>query len=518
MPTLTSTPRDTLDSLEPPSSPLSSGYASKHDNPEALFGPDGLLRLSALQADIDGARGLFGPGAGRGGGPAPPLLTKDKAPPEAVGDATGGRHPEHRAASVAAAARARNSTAGLLSPQYILVTGGTSGIGLATAAALSSAVPGAQVLLGCRNQTLCANVSLGTRLACLPPVDLSIAPGAAAEKVVEALSAAVQFGGRGACLRSVVMNAATLPQWEKKRDRPLSRALRAGVLAHQALLNLLLPSREDAPTRSDLAEGSEAAGEAMSLTARSAPSRLWCADGASAVMVASGASRLATRSGVARLLAGKAYAQRAGAALDALGRSEAAHPLAEAPASLADYFGHGTDGEVYASSKLMQALVAREADRRSHRPPAPDRLDQRPPPVRVLAVAPTRTARTALSAEFVTWAQAAGVLQPSDVASAEEAAAPIVAAVRAPASAHSAWDRLLPEWARSECDAMAAWELATNLLKAHTKRSADAELEVPARASDGEAAAAVGCASPEDLRFWPHTAPSGRVPGAASAL
>jgi hypothetical protein len=370
---------------------------------------------------------------------------------------------------------------------------------------LSSAIPGAQLLLGSRNQTLCADVASGTRLACLPPVDLSLDPGAAAGKLVEALSAAVELGGRGACLRSVVMSAATLSTWEKRLDRPISRALRAGVLAHLALLNLLLPSREDAPTGADSPTADLASAETIG---RNSPSRLWCAEGASAVMVASAASRLATPSGVAQLLAGKACSQRAATAADSLLGKASARPPAHVPASLADYFGHGTEGEAYASTKLMQALVAREAERRFKLPAGSDRPGRRAPPVRVLAVAPTRMARTALSGDFLAWAEAAGLLQPSDVVSAEEAAAPIVAAVVDPASTQTVWGKLLPEWARSECDAMAAWQRAAGLLKEKTKRPAGtgAEGEVAAQAPDAEAAAAVGCASPEVMRFWPHSA------------
>jgi hypothetical protein len=280
-------------------------------------------------------------------------------------------------------------------------------------------------------------------------------------------------------------------------------------------------------------------------------------------MVASGAARLATRSGVARFLSGKPYDQLTGA--DAQNGTAAQRSPAARPPVLSDYFGHGTEGEAYASTKLMQALVAREADRRanypesshtafnhpdqpaaleqlagtdkplvldqpiapdrplasnhplaSNQPAAPDR--GRASPVRVLAVTPTTTARTALSRGFVAWAQAAGVLRASDVGSVEEAATAIVATVKDPAGKQPIWGRLLPEWALSECDAMAAWERSARLLLKQRRDKTDsrsAQREAVAEALEAAAAAAVGCASPEDLRFWPHPAPAG-LPGTSA--
>ena len=145
------------------------GYASRHDSPEALYGSEALGRLRSLQSEIDGASEVFGPGAG-----LEPLERVGGLPPEVP---------------------SRGETAHGM--QYVLVTGGTGAIGLATARALAEALPGAQVLLASQNASHCELVSRGTPLACLAPLDLANAPEAAARALGAALSAALQLGVGG---------------------------------------------------------------------------------------------------------------------------------------------------------------------------------------------------------------------------------------------------------------------------------------------------------------------------------
>jgi len=151
-------------------------------------------------------------------------------------------------------------------------------------------------------------------------------------------------------------------------------------------------------------------------------------------------------------------------------------PALERKASVVQYFiARGTDGEAYASAKLLQTLIAREARRRymqaRPRDGFPLTAVTTPAPVRLLVATPAGVVPTALSHRFVHWGIEHQVLSQSTFMNADDASRPLVFAILNPAAAPNVASlNDEPKWSRFDCEAWAAWERCEALVSSRRQR------------------------------------------------
>ena len=363
------------------------GYANERDSPAHLIGASGVEAVRRAQAMVDGAIELFGDVTRGWALPAREEVAEVEEEGVEVGgeseDDAGlqapsttpedeGAHDDDNASNNPPPSPPHQPGPPPSLPQpYDLITGGTSGVGLATVERLVAA--GRRVLLASHSPTHCATVAshFGSGVATCLAADLTEAGAGAA--LALAAGIALADAGPTACLRAALFSASPgSAAYNATLDSPTSRIGRVHFTAHRELLEQLLQPPHVA---------------------------LWCsAVETRVVIVGSGASQSATRLGVRALLSGAPYWSVPARAFDA----------SRGPSDMLRFFADGGSGQLYASAKLLEELLVLEARVTLAQHIAAGELENLRA-MRVLEAYPSGTVATPTAAAFVSWSHIATV-------------------------------------------------------------------------------------------------------------